>query len=72
MGKLLSQLRSLRSSQPSMRSEVERIEKFLSEFEKFVMYPKIHEIINEREVEKVVEKKKVVTIPSEGESNVRM
>lgn len=46
---------------------MERIEKFLSEFEKFILYPRIHEIINEREVEKIVEKKKVVTVPAEGE-----
>ncbi len=47
------------------------IEKFLSDFQNFILYPRIHQIIKQEQVEKVVERDRPVLVPVESESNLR-
>lgn len=69
---LLSELRKLRQTSPNLKIQIEIIERFLSQLEEFILYPKIFQIPHEKIVEKVVEKDKVVTVPTQNERSVRM
>lgn len=46
-----------------LKSQLATIDSFLSEFNKFIMYPRIREIISEKVVQNVVEKDRVVRVP---------
>jgi len=69
---LLVELRKLRQTSPNMKVQIEIIEKFLSQLEEFILYPKIFQIPQEKIVEKIVEKEKLVTIPTQNERSVKM
>lgn len=69
---LLVELRKLRQSSPNLKVQIEIIEKFLTQLEEFILYPKIFQIPQEKIVEKIVEKEKLVTIPTQNERSVKM
>lgn len=53
---LLGELRKLKSSNPGLRSTIEIIEKFLSEFDRLAASQRIIRVPEEKIVEKVVER----------------
>ena len=53
-----------------MGARIELVEKFLAEFEKFILFPRIIKVPEEKIVEKEVEK--IVKIPFQDEKNIRM
>lgn len=69
---LLVEIRKLKGSNPQLRVQVELIERFLAQFEEFILYPKIVQVPVEKVVEKVVEKDKVVSVPTQDERSMRM
>ena len=69
---LIVELRKMKSSSPALRIQIEMIEKFLAEFQSFILYPRIHQIIQQQNVEKIVEKDRPVLVPVESESNLRL
>jgi hypothetical protein len=48
----LAELNKLKSLQPSAAARITLIEQYLAKFRRFIKYPKIHEIIREKVVEK--------------------
>lgn len=69
---LLAELRKLRTSNPNLRIQIEIIEKFLVQLEDFILYPKIVQVPKEKIVEKIVQKDRIVTVPTDSERSVRM
>jgi hypothetical protein len=66
----LAELNKVKSLQPSAAQRIAMIEQYLAKFRRFIKYPKIHEIIREKVVEK--EKEKVVRVPMQkGPAEVR-
>ncbi len=63
---LLVELRKLKTTNSSVRIQIEMIEKFLAEFQNFLLYPRIHQIIKQEQVEKVVERDRPVLVPVES------
>lgn len=63
---LIVELRKTKSSNPSLRIQIEMIEKFLAEFQSFILYPRIHQIIQQNNVEKIVDRDRPVFIPVES------
>ena len=65
---LLTDLRKLRSSNPNLQGQVTLIEKFLSELEQFILFPRIVEV--PKIVEKIVEveKDRIVSLPKDDRS----
>ena len=61
---LLAELRKLKTSNPNIKVQIEIIEKFLAELEHFILYPKIFKVPEEKIVEKVVEKDRLVQLPT--------
>lgn len=57
----IAELAKIKSLQPSAAQRITLIEQYLAKFRRFIKYPKIHEIIKEKIVEK--EKEKIVKIP---------
>lgn len=55
-----------------MKIQIEIIEKFLAQLEEFILYPKIVQIPVEKIVEKVVEKDKLVSLPTSDERSIKM
>ena len=52
--------------------QIEVIEKFLLELDTFVMFPKIFQVPHEKIVEKIVEKDRLVTVPTQDERSIKM
>ena len=52
--------------------QIEVIEKFLLELDTFVMFPKIFQVQQEKIVEKIVEKERLVTLPTQDERSIKM
>ena len=69
---LLIEIRKMKGSNPQLKIQIEIIEKFLAQLEEFIIYPKIVQIPVEKVVEKVVEKDKLVTLPTSDERSVKM
>ena len=69
---LLAELRKLKGRDPNLKIQIEIIEKFLLELDTFVMFPKIFQVPQEKIVEKIVEKDKVVTVPTKDERSIKM
>ena len=69
---LLVELRKLIKSNPALRILIETIERFLAQFEEFILYPKIFQIPREKVVEKIVEKDRVVSLPTQDERSIKM
>ena len=67
---LLVELRRLRTTNPALKVQIEAIEAFLVQLEKFILTPRIVEV--PRIVERVVEKDRVVRVPGNEERSVRM
>jgi hypothetical protein len=60
----------VKSLQPSAAQRIAMIEQYLAKFRRFIKYPKIHEIIREKIVEK--EKDKIVRVPAQkGASEIK-
>ena len=51
---MVRELRVLRSENPRMGARIELVEKFLAEFEKFILFPRIIKVPEEKIVEKEV------------------
>jgi len=66
---LLVELRRLRSTNPALKVQIEAIEAFLAQLEKFILAPRLVEV--PKIVEKVVEKDRIVRVPGD-ERSVRM
>jgi hypothetical protein len=67
---LLIELRRLRGTNPALRVQVEAIEGFLAQLEKFILAPRIVEV--PRIVEKIVEKDRIVHVPRQDERSLKM
>ena len=65
MDVLLAELRKLKGNNPNIKIQIEIIEKFLAELEQFILFPRIVQVPKEKVVEKVVEKDKIVTLPTQ-------
>ena len=68
---VLGELRKLKSNS-NMKMQIEVIEKFLLELDTFVMFPKIFQVPHEKIVEKIVEKDRLVTVPTQDERSIKM
>jgi hypothetical protein len=53
-GEFIAELNKVKSLQPSAAQRIAMIEAYLAKFRRFIKYPKIHEIIREKVVDKVV------------------
>ena len=62
----------MKGTNPQLKLQIEIIEKFLAQLEEFILYPKIVQVPVEKIVEKVVEKDKVVTVPTQDERSIKM
>lgn len=69
---LLVELRKLKQSSPNLKIQIEMIERFLAQLEEFILYPKIFQVPKEKIVEKIVEKDRVVTLPTQDERSIKM
>ena len=69
---LLAELRKIKNTNPNIKIQIEIIEKFLSELEQFILYPRIVQVPKERIVEKVIEKEKLVFLPTQDERSLKM
>lgn len=69
---LIGELRKLKQTSPNLRVQIEIIEKFLAQLEDFILYPKIFQIPQEKVIEKIVEKDKIVTVPTQDERSIKM
>ncbi len=49
---------------PDYKNHVNSIDKFLGEFNKFLAYPRIREVMSEKMVQNVVEKDRIVKVPT--------
>lgn len=49
---------------PDYKNHVNSIDKFLAEFSKFLAYPRIREVMSEKIVQNVVEKDRIVKVPT--------
>lgn len=54
IGILLTEIRKMRNTNPTLGVQIEVIEKFLAELEQFILFPRIVEVPKEVIVEKVV------------------
>lgn len=68
---LIAELRKMKST-PNLKVQIELIERFLGQFEEYLLYPKIFQIPKERVVEKIVEKDRVVSVPTQDERSIKM
>lgn len=57
---------------PQWNARIEVIEKFLAEFDKFILNPRIIKIPQREVVEKQVEVEKIVRVPTQDEKSLRM
>lgn len=57
---------------PQSNARIEVIEKFLAEFDKFILNPRIIKIPQREVVEKQVEVEKIVRVPTQDEKSLRM
>ena len=69
---LLAELRKMKGSNPNLKLQIELIEKFMAEFEQFILYPRIFQVPKEKVVEKIVEKDKIVALPTQDERSLKM
>ena len=69
---LLTELRKMKGSNPNIKVQIEIIEKFLRELEEFILFPRIVQVPKEKIVEKIVEKDKVVALPTQNERSLKM
>ena len=51
-------------SHPQYSSQITVVDNFLAEFNKFLAYPRIREVMTEKVVQSIVEKDKVVRVPT--------
>lgn len=69
---LLVEIRKMKGTSPQLKIQIEVIERFLAQLEEFVLYPKIVQVPVEKVVEKVVEKDKIVSVPTQDERSIKM
>jgi hypothetical protein len=69
---ILVELRKLKGSNPGLRVQIELVEKFLAELDKFILFPKIVQIPVEKIVEKTVEVDRIVRVPTQDERSLKM
>ena len=69
---LLTELRKMKANNPGIKLQIEIIEKFLAELEQFILFPRIVQVPKEKIVEKIVEKDRIVTLPTQDERALKM
>ena len=69
---LLTELRKMKANNPGIKLQIEIIEKFLAELEQFILFPRIVQVPKEKIVEKIVEKDRIVTLPTQDERSLKM
>ena len=69
---ILIEIRKLKTSNPGLRVQIELIEKFLTELDKFILFPKIVQVPVEKIVEKTVEVDRIVRVPTQDERSLKM
>ena len=69
---LLVEIRKIKGTSPQLKIQIEIIEKFLAQLEEFILFPKIVQVPVEKVIEKVVEKDKIVSVPTKDERSVKM
>lgn len=67
---LLREIRAMKN--PQWQARIEIIERFLAEFEKFILNPRIIKIPQKEIVEKQIEVEKIVRVPTQDEKSLRM
>ena len=72
IGVLLAEIRKMRNTNPAWGVQIEIIEKFLAELEQFILFPRIVQVPKEVVVEKVVEKDRIVQLPTQDERSIKM
>lgn len=66
------EIRKLKGANPAMRIQIELIERFLGELEQFILFPKIFQVPKEKIVERIVEKDRIVQVPTQDERSIKM
>jgi len=72
IGILLTEVRKMRNTNPALGVQIEVIEKFLAELEQFILFPRIVQVPKEVIVEKVVEKDRIVQLPTQDQRSIKM
>lgn len=62
----------MRNTNPALGVQIEVIEKFLAELEQFILFPRIVQIPKEVIVEKIVEKDRIVQLPTQDQRSIKM
>jgi len=62
----------MRNTNPALGVQIEVIEKFLAELEQFILFPRIVQVPKEVIVEKVVEKDRIVQLPTQDQRSIKM
>jgi hypothetical protein len=72
IGVLMAEIRKMRNTNPALGVLIETIEKFLAELEQFILFPRIVQVPKEVIVEKIVEKDRIVQLPTQDERSIKM
>jgi hypothetical protein len=72
IGVLLAEIRKMRNTSPALGVQIEIIERFLAELEQFILFPRIVQVPKEVIVEKIVEKDRIVQLPTQDERSIKM
>lgn len=62
----------MRNTNPALGIQIEVIEKFLAELEQFILFPRIVQVPKEVIVEKIVEKDRIVQLPTQDQRSIKM
>ncbi len=72
IGLLLTDIRKLRNTNPTLGVQIEAIERFMAELEQFILFPRIVQVPKEVIVEKIVERERIVQLPTQDERSIKM
>jgi hypothetical protein len=72
IGVLLAEIRKMRNTSPALGVQIEIIERFLAELEQFILFPRIVQVPKEVIVEKIVEKDRIVQLPTQDQRSIKM
>jgi hypothetical protein len=69
---MLAEIRKMRNTNPALVAQIEIIERFLAELEQFILFPRIVQVPKEVIVEKIVERERIVQLPTQDERSIKM
>ena len=72
IGAMLAEIRKMRNTNPALGAQIEIIERFLAELEQFILFPRIVQVPKEVIVEKIVERERIVQLPTQDERSIKM